>query len=442
MKTRKIFSRVVFLLAFLFSANSVAFVWDNANFLWLPVALFLLSYTLCGFFDGSAKGVRLHICNHGTECLIIFCISSVLSAVYHITMFAWVEGWHAILMIASAIICVLAHAGLFWNGIICVYCTSVQLGIKHRVIGIVCGFIPVANLVALHKIIKVSAEEVRFETAKKRLNAERAHLHICKTKYPVLFVHGVFFRDNKLLNYWGRVPAELEANGAEVYYGEHQSAASVEASAAELAERIKAVLRESGAEKLNIIAHSKGGLDCRYAICKFGVAEHVASLTTVNTPHRGCGFAEYLLKKIPETVQCGVADKYNKAARVFGDTAPDFMAAVRDLTAEKCKKLDEELQMPQNIFCASVGSVMPKPTHGKFPLNFSYPLVEYFDGANDGLVSAASFAFGEKYTFLKPQGDRGISHGDMIDLNRENIEGFDVREFYVSLVSDLRERGL
>ena len=26
---------------------------------------------------------------------------------------------------------------------------------------------------------------------------------------------------------------------------------------------------------------------------------------------------------------------------------------------------------------------------------------------------------------------RGISHGDMIDLNRENIRDFDVREFYV-----------
>ncbi|MBQ8403800.1 MAG: triacylglycerol lipase [Clostridia bacterium] len=442
MKARKIFSRIIFLLAFSFSANSVAFVWDNANFLWIPVALFLLANTLCGFFDGSAKGVRLHICNHGTECLIIFCISTVLSAAYHITMFAWTRGWHLILMIASAIICVLAHAVLFWNGIICVYCTSVQLGIKHRVIGIICGFIPVANLVVLHKIIKVAAEEVRFETAKKRLNAERAHLHICKTKYPILLVHGVFFRDNKLLNYWGRVPAELAANGAEVYYGEHQSAASVEASAEELAERIKGVLRESGAEKVNIIAHSKGGLDCRYAICKLGMAEHVASLTTVNTPHRGCGFAEYLLEKIPETVQNDVADKYNKAARALGDTEPDFMAAVRDLTAEKCKKLDEELKMPQGIFCASIGSVMPKPTHGKFPLNFSYPLVKYFDGANDGLVSDTSFEFGEKYTFLKPQGERGISHGDMIDLNRENIEGFDVREFYVRLVSDLRERGL
>ena len=38
-------------------------------------------------------------------------------------------------------------------------------------------------------------------------------------------------------------------------------------------------------------------------------------------------------------------------------------------------------------------------------------------------------------------GKRGISHGDMIDLNRQNIEEFDVREFYVQLVADLKKRG-
>ena len=30
----------------------------------------------------------------------------------------------------------------------------------------------------------------------------------------------------------------------------------------------------------------------------------------------------------------------------------------------------------------------------------------------------------------------------MIDLNRENIKGFDVREFYVNPVQDLKDSGL
>ena len=75
-------------------------------------------------------------------------------------------------------------------------------------------------------------------------------------------------------------------------------------------------------------------------------------------------------------------------------------------------------------------------------MNFSYHFVKEHDGENDGLVSVDSFSFGESCTILEPKGKRGISHGDMIDLNRESIEGFDVREFYVQLVSFLREKGL
>ena len=42
---------------------------------------------------------------------------------------------------------------------------------------------------------------------------------------------------------------------------------------------------------------------------------------------------------------------------------------------------------------------------------------------------------------INHSGKRGISHGDMIDLFRENIDGFDVREFYVDLVKDLKNKG-
>ena len=42
---------------------------------------------------------------------------------------------------------------------------------------------------------------------------------------------------------------------------------------------------------------------------------------------------------------------------------------------------------------------------------------------------------------LSTSGKRGISHGDVIDLNRENFDGFDVREYYVQLVSALKQKG-
>lgn len=88
-----------------------------------------------------------------------------------------------------------------------------------------------------------------------------------------------------------------------------------------------------------------------------------------------------------------------------------------------------------------MGSGLNVASGGRFPLNFTHHLVQYFDGANDGLVGEKSFPWGEEYRFLTVKGKRGISHGDMIDLNRENFEGFDVREFFVQLVQDLKQRG-
>lgn len=172
---------------------------------------------------------------------------------------------------------------------------------------------------------------------------------------------------------------------------------------------------------------------------------YVASLTTINTPHRGCEFADYLLGKIPQKVQLRAAGMYNGALKRLGDPHPDFMAAVYDLTAGRCEALNRVIESAphtQGIFCQSVGSKLNRAVSGKFPLNFTYPLVKHFDGPNDGLVSEKSFAWGERYQFLTVEGKRGLSHGDMIDLNRENIPGFDVREFYVGLAADLKQRGL
>ncbi len=171
------------------------------------------------------------------------------------------------------------------------------------------------------------------------------------------------------------------------------------------------------------------------------VAPHIASITTINTPHRGCEFADYLLGKIPEKQKQHLASAYNKTLRKLGDHDPDFIEAVTDLTSESCKKRNEVLKDTPGILYQSFGSKLKRATGGRFPLNFSYPLVHYFDGANDGLVGESSFPWGETFQFLEPKGNRGISHGDIIDLNRENIAGFDVREFYVQLVSDLKKRG-
>ena len=390
---------------------------------------------------------RLKMCKAGSVLLKLFLITSPLLICYYAydlfkSPFGF-SGYSAspVRFIVKIVVLILIESVIFWIGIALVYVSCNQLRLKWRVLGAVFGLVPIVHLVLLFIIIKTADDEVKFETAKIKLNESRAGEQICKTKYPLLMVHGIFFRDFTHLNYWGRISNELISNGATIFYGEHNSAASVADCAKQLADRIKAIKAETGCEKVNVIAHSKGGLDMRYAIAKCGVADDVASLTTINTPHRGCEFAEYLLNKIPESQKNAIAKAYNAGASKLGDINPDFLAGVTDLTHSACMKMNEEVKDVPGVYYQSVGSYQKSPRGGQFPLNMSYLLVKYFDGKNDGLVGEKSFPWGEKFTMLEPKGKRGISHGDMIDLNRQNIKDFDVREFYVGLVSSLKEMG-
>ena len=441
----------------IFAANSYLLIEKNLWFL-LPAALALASaHLLPGrrllTFD------RLVISGHGVDLLIVFLISTAITAAVQTTYVLYLlpedllaavkpenildtlrdrNTWNIVL---TLLICLVVEGSMFWHGIFCVYCTSVQMGIRYRLWGLLLAVVPVANVILLIHILRLVRREIRTETLKNQLNESRREEQICKTKYPVLMVHGFFFRDFKLLNYWGRIPRELEKNGATLYYGEHQSAAPVAISAEEITERVEYILRKTGAEKVNIIAHSKGGLDCRYAMHHLGLDKYVASLTTVNTPHRGCVYADNLLKKISPRIQERVAVTYNNIYKRLGDHKPDFLAAAQDLTASGCQRF-EDMPVPEGVFCQSVGSVLEKPWKGKFPMNLTQLYVAKFDGPNDGLVAESAFSWGEKYTLVTTKTKRGISHTDMMDLNRENLPDFDVREFYVQLVADLKKRGL
>jgi triacylglycerol lipase len=425
----------------LISVISCAVIWKVLACLVLP-ALFIRFNIRAAINDCPNK--RIRSMSGGTELLALFIFTTLINTVCSVLLYiVAVPGRLSLFdFIMNCVIIIVIESIVFWNGIIRVYCTSVQLGIKTRVIGILLGWIPIANIAALIKIYKTTTRECAFETEKIKINEARRESELCKTRYPLLFVHGVFFRDVRYLNYWGRIPKELEANGASVFYGEQQSASSVESSAEELLNRINDIIQKTGCEKVNVIAHSKGGLDARYAISCLGADKYVASLTTINTPHRGCIFAEYLLGKAPEKLKISLADKYDRTLRKLGEKSPDFISAVNDLTCSRCSEINAVAENKEGVFYQSVGSKSNSAGSGKFPLNVSYPLVRHFDGENDGLVSVESARWGEKFTLISVKGKRGVTHADVIDLNRENIEGFDVRELYVQLVGDLKKLGL
>lgn len=177
------------------------------------VPLYLYTLLFAGVFGLKTESKRLRLCHHGAVLLLGFEISTLAAVIYHIALaFITLPGdpWT---LVWSLVLCVCLEYILFWAGILTVYFTSTQLGLKLRIIGLICGMIPVANLIALNFILKTVLREVRTECEKEALNRGRRAERICQTRYPILMVHGVFFRDSQYFNYWGRIPKELERNG-------------------------------------------------------------------------------------------------------------------------------------------------------------------------------------------------------------------------------------
>lgn len=268
---------------------------------------------------------------------------------------------------------------------------------------------------------------------------------ICKTKYPLLLLHGAGFRDLKLPVYWGRIPKILKERGATVYYGMQDGWASVETNAAAVAARIDEILSDCGADKVNIIAHSKGGLEARMAASSLGAGGKIASITTVATPHRGSKTIDRIMK-LPKGFFSLAAFAVNNWMRLVGDKKPDFMNVCVGFRTDSMEKFNRENPDVPGIYYQSFACVMPHPL-SDISLSTACFVLNRIEGENDGLVSVESASWGENVRVLRSGSFRGISHLDAIDFRRRPFSknGVDVRDIcdvYVDIAAGLKNRGL
>jgi len=277
----------------------------------------------------------------------------------------------------------------------------------------------------------------------------------CQTKHPIILLHGIGYRDDMfLLASWGRIPDALRAEGAEVYLGGLDAWNSHENSAAKLKPKVEAVLQETGAGKVNLIAHSKGGLEARYLIAKLGMGAQVASLTTVCTPHQGSLVADVVTGLIPD--RSGLL-RFNllrwlgqklgfKAldflARLTGDHSPQARLALDGLTRPSMERFNREVVDDPGVYYQSYGTLMRGPADDPvFAATYSLLLLEQ-QGDNDGVVPVASCQWGN-FRGLIAQSDpgTGLSHADLVDYRGSLVQGIDIPQVYVGMVDDLRQRG-
>src|SRR6266481_9161014 len=112
-------------------------------------------------------------------------------------------------------------------------------------------------------------------------------------RLPVVLAHGFLGFDEIEVGrskhvYFRGIGAHLEKLGAQVYSPRVPPASSISARAQSLADLIRALPEP----RVNIVAHSMGGLDARYAISQLGLGGRVASLITIGTPHLGTPLAD------------------------------------------------------------------------------------------------------------------------------------------------------
>lgn len=103
--------------------------------------------------------------------------------------------------------------------------------------------------------------------------------------YPVVLIHGTISSKNV----WQNLVLRLRADDFVVFcpdYGVHGTQ-DIPTSAADVGAYIEQVLSATGAEQVDIVGHSQGGLLARYWINELGGEDYVHHLITLGAPHHG-----------------------------------------------------------------------------------------------------------------------------------------------------------
>ena len=127
--------------------------------------------------------------------------------------------------------------------------------------------------------------------------------------YPIVLSHGFFgfdtFAGLDFFTYYFEVKDTLATHGElQVFTPTVDPFNDSATRAAQLERQIEAILASTGAARVNVIAHSQGGLDSR--VVAFHHPEWIASVTTVSTPHRGT--------PVSDLVSLGLQDPRARAA--------------------------------------------------------------------------------------------------------------------------------
>ena len=261
-----------------------------------------------------------------------------------------------------------------------------------------------------------------------------------KTRYPIVLVHGLGMKDTFFMKSWGWIDRILRVQGYTVYKSNVDGFGTVESNAKQLKEEISRILEETGAEKVNIIAHSKGGLDAKYMIQQMDMAKQVASLTTLCTPHKGSPIASFVMR-FPRAAVKYAAFWVNLAYKILGDKTPDSFTACEEL--KRTESLEEEtVNVADGVLCQSFSAaIRPGEDAADFVMTIPMMFSRFIEKGRitDGLVPRDSAIFGK---YRGDCVDGSISHTEIVDFMVRDKKRDKIFAFYSALCEELANAGL
>lgn len=237
-------------------------------------------------------------------------------------------------------------------------------------------------------------------------------------RLPIVLVHGLFGFDRLAgFEYFRGIARHLASLGCAVEVVRLPPTKSIPERAAALV----AALGELG--RADVIAHSLGGLDARYAIAKLGLGDRVRTLVTIGTPHHG--------SEIADLVVDGALARARAIVRALGIPldALDWLS-----TAALARFNADVRDVPGVRYASVVGGVRSPKTAVALPLVAPHRYLRKVAGANDGLVSIASQRWGEVLAEIE------ADHFSQIGWRTSVRRTFDALGLYAFIASRLAAR--
>ncbi len=260
------------------------------------------------------------------------------------------------------------------------------------------------------------------------------------TKYPIVLVHGIAIKEMKCFKAFGRIESNLKNGGFCVTTAPTDAFGSIESNGAQLKKHINEVLMKTGAEKVNLIGHSKGGLDSRYIADDAEMQGKIASITCICSPHQGSKIASRLYS-LPKVIKNIMACFTHAFYKMLGDKNPEVLTVCRQLSYVKDGVPElSHLKIPDGVFVQSYSATLERSRDDfimSLPHLFSRIIEK--EPETDGLVSKESAKFGE---FQGNCTEGSVSHTEIAGFSLHKKKRKEVYEFYLNLCSDLEKRGL